>query len=575
MDNQILAKIIYKNKLASQDAIKAYWGEITSEKNIAQVLIEKGDLNEGYYEKIINAYKKRVAKKEAKKQVEEAPRADSLKVEASAEKPTPVAIEKKEAVSEPVKVTKSKIEELNEIPSASLLEGNYVSDSNIPIEERTVDSVVSLESTSVGDFGFQSDVFSKGEESSSVNSESTKETKTVEIEEKKNVEPPVVETTKDNDSLPEMEPGKKGDGVFEYEIPKELTGNEPLSLILAFARVNGGTDIHIAALNPILLKKNGAFLVVSEKLSQVQIEKLFTEGVPETKFREFIELGDLETVVAVQGSGRFRVTLMKQQKGWDLTARVIPEVIPTFEESGLPEPVLGLTKWAQGLVLVTGPAGAGKTRTLSTLVQEIIHSRKDHIISIESPVEVVYPEGDCQVTQREVGSSTLSQANALRAALRQDPDIIVVSELRDLESMELAISAAETGHLVLGTMNTTNAMRTLSRLIDSFPPENQNIIRAMVSESLRGVVSQQLIPTKDGEGLATAFELLLTTTPIASCIRKNELHQLESMMITGRGQGMVLLDDSLKKLVDGDVIDGKEAFYRAVNPKHFEKYIKE
>ena len=244
----------------------------------------------------------------------------------------------------------------------------------------------------------------------------------------------------------------------------------------------------------------------------------------------------------------------------------------TSGTSGLPESCRELTKWAQGLVLVTGPVGCGKTSTLATLVDMVNRERHDHIITIEEPIEILYPPANCRITQRQIGPHTLSHDAALRAALREDPDIIVISELRDLDTIRLAVSAAETGHLVFGTMNTTNATRTMNRLIDSFPPEEQGIVRNMISESLRGVISQQLLPRKDGEGMLPAFEVLIVNTAVANMIRKDEIHQLGTAMLTGKSGGMILLDDSLRYLIERGLVDPVEAMARASNPKDFERY---
>jgi twitching motility protein PilT len=224
----------------------------------------------------------------------------------------------------------------------------------------------------------------------------------------------------------------------------------------------------------------------------------------------------------------------------------------------------GLTQWAQGLVLVTGPASCGKSSTLSTLIEMINQTRTDHIITIESPIEQLFTPAKSQITQRQLGRDTLSQEAALRAALREDPDIIVVGELRDLATIQLAVSAAETGHLVFGTMNTICASRTIYRLIDSFPPEEQSIIRNMVSETLRGVISQQLIPRQDGSGLVAAYEVLLVNSAVANMIRKDEAHQLGTAMITGKASGMQLLDDSLRMLASQGIISQEEMNDRCV-----------
>jgi twitching motility protein PilT len=344
--------------------------------------------------------------------------------------------------------------------------------------------------------------------------------------------------------------------------------------LLAFARQNDAADLHISAGNPILLRRYGALQAVTQAPSdQAQVRAWVESALDPAQFAAFEAQGDLEVIYTLPHYGRYRVTLMKQRRGWDVTARVIPDRIRSMEEAGLPEPCRELTKWAQGLVLVTGPVGCGKSSTLATLVDMVNRERHDHIITIEEPIEILYPPEQCRITQRQVGPHTLSRDAALRAALREDPDIIVISELRDLDTIRLAVSAAETGHLVFGTMNTTNATRTLNRLIDSFPPDEQGIVRNMISESLRGVISQQLLPRKDGTGMLPAFEVLLVTTAVANMIRKDEVHQLGTAMLTGKTSGMVLLDDSLRFLVERGLVDPAEAMARATNPKDFEKYL--
>jgi twitching motility protein PilT len=271
-------------------------------------------------------------------------------------------------------------------------------------------------------------------------------------------------------------------------------------------------------------------------------------------------------VHTISGYGRFRMAIMKQHYGADLTARVIPMEIPKFENTGMSTACANLTKWAQGMVLITGPAGCGKSTTLAILVEMINQSRNDHIICIEEPIEIVYEPKQCQITQREINTHTLSQATALHAALREDPDILVVSELRDLHTIQLAVSAAETGHLVFGTMNTVDACQTISRVIDSFPAEEQPIIRNMISESLRGVICQQLVPKKDGTGVVPAYEILIITPPVANLIRTNKISQINNTISTSKSIGMVLMDNSLENLAKSGMISHKEACERATNP---------
>jgi twitching motility protein PilT len=335
--------------------------------------------------------------------------------------------------------------------------------------------------------------------------------------------------------------------------------------LFRYARSIDASDIHLSVNNPVIVRRYGMLTptgdsIITPEYMHAQIRILLKEN----QFDSFRESGDLECVVEIENAGRFRVTVMKQRAGWDCTARCIPDKIRSFEETGMPQACRGLTEWAQGLVLVTGPACCGKSSTLATLVEMLNQTRPDHIITIESPIEQVFTSSKAQITQRQIGRDTASQEAALRAALREDPDIIVVGELRDLSTIQLAVSAAETGHLVFATMNTINASRTIYRLIDSFPPEEQGIIRNMVSESLRGVISQQLVPRCDSEGLVAAYEVLLVNSAVANMIRKDEAHQLGTAMITGKASGMQLLDDSLKVLAAQGVISQQEANARCV-----------
>jgi twitching motility protein PilT len=370
--------------------------------------------------------------------------------------------------------------------------------------------------------------------------------------------------------LPEKFVGDTGKGQLKLSIPVQLNPESTLDDILCFARKRRASDVHLCPGTPVILRQYGNLTPVSQHiLIQSQLEKLVKESLSEENYQNFLARGDLEFIHTIEGGGRYRMTLMRENFGFDLTARVIPMSVMTYEQSGLPEVCKELTRWAQGMVLVTGPIGSGKSSSLAVLVELINQNRDDHIITIDAPIEFIYPPGKCQITQRELNLHTLSQENALRAALRQDPDIIVIGELRNLKSIQLAVSAAETGHLVLATMNTANAMRTIYRLIDSFPPEEQGIIRNMVSLSLRGVISQQLIPLKDGSGVIPAYEVLMVTTAISNLIRKNNSHLIESAMVTGKASGMVLLDDSLEALYKQGKIAGSEAFYRSINPKRF------
>ncbi len=368
-------------------------------------------------------------------------------------------------------------------------------------------------------------------------------------------------------NLPINFTGTTGKGIPTITPPTQISSGLSLNEILIFARQENASDVHLSPQRPVIFRQFSRLKNMSSNiLSAQEINSLLIAALPPHVLKDFEIVGDGEYIHTITGYGRFRMALMKQNNGWDLTTRLIPLDIPKFENTNLPPSCANLTKWAQGLVLISGPAGCGKTTTLATLVEMINQTRHDHIITIEQPIEVIYEPKFCSITQREINIHTLSQVNALRAALREDPDILVISELRDLQTVQLAISAAETGHLVFGTMNTVNAIQTISRVIDSFPSEDQPIIRNMLSESLRGVICQQLIPKKDGSGLVAAYEVLFVTNSVANLIRKGEVNQINTAITTGKSFGMVLMDNSLELLAKGGLISDQEACERATNP---------
>ncbi len=366
--------------------------------------------------------------------------------------------------------------------------------------------------------------------------------------------------------LPREFLGSSGQGDCSISIPEKLSAENSLDQILCFARKASASDVHLSANNPIFLRKFGTLQKQSDEIISLErMEALLKQALDPKILSEFQKNGDLEFVYTINGAGRFRITMMKNRLGLDFTARVIPLTIRQFEDSGMPESCRNLTKWTQGLILITGPAGCGKTSTLATLVEMINQTRHDHIITLERPIEIVYTPKHCQITQREIKTHTLSEHNALRAALREDPDIIVVSELRDLTTIQLAVTAAETGHLVFGTMNTNDAAQTISTLVNSFPPEDQSIITNMISESLRGVICQQLIPRKDGTGVAIAHEVLITNAAVSNMMRSGKIQQIGNAIATGKSSGMVLLDHSLQRLVTNGIISAEEAQARAIS----------
>jgi twitching motility protein PilT len=271
----------------------------------------------------------------------------------------------------------------------------------------------------------------------------------------------------------------------------------------------------------------------------------------------------------LEGTARFRGNAILQRKGLDATFRVVPLEIPRLRDLGLPPVVTKFCDFHQGLILVTGATGQGKSTTLAAMIDLINSTRPVHILTVEDPVEFVHPVKRAVVNQRQLGLHTRSFANALRAALREDPDVIMVGELRDLDSIRLAVAASETGHLVLGTLATSSGPKTVDRLIDSFPPDEQNQIRSMLAEGLRAVVTQKLLPTWDGQGQALACEVMIGTVPLANLIRGEKTFQIPSIMQTGRAQGMQAMDDSIAELLEAGKINIQTARAHAEQKKRF------
>ena len=272
--------------------------------------------------------------------------------------------------------------------------------------------------------------------------------------------------------------------------------------------------------------------------------------------------------------GRFRTSVVRQRLGTDIVFRVINTRVRTMDDLGLPEHLKMLTRYQNGLILVTGSVGSGKSTTLAALVEQVNVERREHIITLEDPIEYIFEPKGCHITQREVHTHTRSFGAALRGALREDPDVIMVGEMRDLETISLAITASETGHLVLGTLHTGNASRTLDRLLDVFPVDQQEQIRIMVSESLRGIISQQLIPRADGTGRVLALETLTNTPAVANVIREAKTFMLPGIIQTGKKQGMQLMDDALSDLYARGLVSADEAYARAEQKQEMRQRLK-
>jgi twitching motility protein PilT len=298
------------------------------------------------------------------------------------------------------------------------------------------------------------------------------------------------------------------------------------------------------------------------QLTAQDTERLALGFLDAAQQKMLFERGDVDFAYATS-FGRFRASVVRHRLGLDMVFRIINTKLRTMDELGLPSSLKMLTQYHNGLILVTGSVGCGKSTTLSAMVDYINETRHDHIITLEDPIEYIITSKNCQVTQREVHTHTKGFSHALRGALREDPDVIMVGEMRDLETIQLAITASETGHLVLATLHTGSAPRTLDRVLDVFPVDQRDQIRVMVSESLRGIVSQQLVPRADGRGRVLALEILLRTEAVAACIRDGKTFMLPGVMQTGGKMGMRLMDDSLIELYNEGVITQEECYQRA------------
>jgi twitching motility protein PilT len=346
-------------------------------------------------------------------------------------------------------------------------------------------------------------------------------------------------------------------------------GSGELDQILREGIALGASDVHLHSGFGVQFRVCGRLLAAQgAALAADAIERLLLAALPEPDREQLTRHGDLDFCHEVAGAGRFRANLYRQHRGLDGVFRFIPLEPPSLEELGLPSAFARFTTYHQGLMLVTGPSGCGKSSTLAALVNLINEERREHILTIEDPVEYVHRSKRCLVNQRTVHRHTESFARALRAALREDPDVIVIGELRDLETISLALTAAETGHLVLATLHTDNAIRTINRLIGSYPSDAQAQIRTMLSESLRAVISQRLIARKDGRGRVAAVETLIVNKAVGNLIRENKTFQIQSILQTGAAQGMGLLDASIQAQVKAGVIAREEALRFCADPKN-------
>ncbi len=327
----------------------------------------------------------------------------------------------------------------------------------------------------------------------------------------------------------------------------------------------GASDLHLSPGQPVRARIDGDLKPLDlETPDPDRLRELIATIVPPDRREEYLGSCDADFGYEITGVARFRVNLFRDRLGMGAVMRQIPETIPSADDLGLPPAVRELAALPKGLVLVTGPTGSGKSTTLAALLDLVNRTRDDHIISIEDPIEFVHPSKRCMVNQREVGAHTDSFARALRAALREDPDVVLVGEMRDLETTSIAIETAETGHLVFGTLHTTSAISTIERLINQFPADRQEQVRLMLADSLKAVISQNLLK-RIGGGRVAAQEILICNRAVGNLIRENKAYQITSIMQTGKARGNVVLNEALLALVKSKTVEAREAYLKAVD----------
>jgi len=340
--------------------------------------------------------------------------------------------------------------------------------------------------------------------------------------------------------------------------------------LLVITKERDASDLHITVGVPPILRINGKLRKLDlPELNLRDIHEMIYSIINDEQKDKYEKLHELDFSFGLEDMTRFRINIFKTRLGEAAAFRLIPEQIKSLEQLGLPEELSVFTKKSKGFVLVTGPTGSGKTTTIASLIDIINQERYEHIITIEDPIEFIHNHKNCIIDQREVGIHTDSFAYALRSALREDPDVILVGEMRDLETISMAVTAAETGHLVFSTLHTNSAAETIERIINVFPPHQQNQIRMQIAESLLGVVAQTLIPTIDEEGRVPAIELMIATPAIRNIIRDEKTYQMPAIIQMGRKDGMISLDQTLKELLVEGKISREEAIRKAIDKKVF------
>ena len=330
---------------------------------------------------------------------------------------------------------------------------------------------------------------------------------------------------------------------------------------------NNASDLHLSVGSQPRVRTNGLLRPLEgEKISPANMKDILKEHLDQNRFKKIEEGQEIDFSIGLPGVSRFRVNFFKQRGNLVATFRRLPYEIPDINSLGLPDSVINLAKSKKGLILITGSTGSGKSTTMAALIQKIARESESHIITIEDPIEYLYDHSKALINQREVGIDTVSFASGLRSALRQDPDVVAIGELRDVESMAAALTIAETGHLVFGTLHTNNATGTITRLVDAFPANKQEIIRTNLSLSLLAIISQQLIPNNDN-GRSLALEILINNYSIRTLIRENNVHQIDNYIISGAKEGMVRMDNAILTLFQDNLITREQALNHAINHK--------
>ncbi|MGQ9731182.1 MAG: type IV pilus twitching motility protein PilT [Candidatus Zipacnadales bacterium] len=347
-----------------------------------------------------------------------------------------------------------------------------------------------------------------------------------------------------------------------------------LDELCGMAVAANASDLHLTVGLPPTVRIDGRLHTLPfNKLEPIDTQRIIYDILTDHQIERFEREHELDLSYGIRGLGRFRVNVYMQRSSVAAALRAIPTRIPTLEELNLPPVILEITSRHSGLILVTGQTGSGKSTTQACMVDHINRTRSCHILTIEDPIEYLHSHGLSMINQREIGTDALSFASALRSALREDPDVVLVGELRDLETVEAAMTVAETGHLVLGTLHTRSAPQTVDRIIDVFPPHQQEQIRVVLSNCLEAVITQQLLPRASGSGRVPALEIMIVTSAIRNLIREGKTHQMPSVIETGLAYGMQTMDGSLADLVRRGIVTHEEAASRALDPENFQRLL--